>query len=147
MEIHGKGHGRDGKIEFKDIPPETLRMITRYCNGQRKEVLAGSGDDQEDNLLVCKSGPRKGMPTNEHTIDNTVQRLVKRSGIKFSYHVLRRFYCTTLANECGLRNDLDTLRRMMRHSEISTTCKFYLDADTKRILEAEKCLNAVISSL
>lgn len=124
-----------------------MRVIERYCRGQRATTLKDSGSDYEDNLLVCKNGPRRGLPTNTHTIDNTVQRLVKRSGIKFSYHVLRRFYCMTLANDCGLRNDLDTLRRMMRHSNISTTCKFYLNADTDRIAEAEECLNAVISGL
>ena len=50
----------------------------------------------------------------------------------------------TLARECDLGNDLDTLRRMMRHESIDTTLKCYLDVVPDKITEAENKLNEVM---
>ena len=62
-------------------------------------------------------------------------------------HVMRRLYCSVLANECGLRQDLDTLRRMMRHESIDTTLRCYLNADVERMQEASDRLEDVFANL
>ncbi|MBO4348840.1 MAG: site-specific integrase, partial [Candidatus Methanomethylophilaceae archaeon] len=55
------------------------------------------------------------------------------TGVRFSCHTLRRFYCMTLV-DAGL--DLDTVRRMMRHESVVTTLSNYVAADPRRMAEA-----------
>ena len=139
--IHGKGHGESGKIVVKKIPERSSEMIGIYVSGERLTASPSS-----DRLLIQnKKHKHPGEPITDSTIDKMCQRLSDRSGIKFSPHDLRRLYCMTLARECGLRDDLDTLRRMMRHESIDTTLKCYLDAFPDRIEEAEDRLDLVMS--
>lgn len=140
--IHGKGHGSSGKEVLKAIPGRAYDMIVTYAEGERA-VFASEG---EVRLLIqdrkCK---HPGEPITDSTIDKMCQRLSNRTDIKFSPHDLRRLYCMTLAKDCGLRGDLDTLRRMMRHESIDTTLRCYLDVSPDRIEAAENRLNEVMS--
>ena len=140
--IHGKGHGPSGKEVLKAIPDRAQEMLKVYMAGERAE----SACDDEMRLLIqnekCK---HPGQPITDSTIDKMCQRLSDRSGIKFSPHDLRRLYCMTLAKDCGLISDLDTLRRMMRHESIDTTLRCYLNVSPDRIEAAETRLNKVMS--
>jgi len=139
--IHGKGHNTSGKEAVKTIPNRTATMIVRYMCRERSEFVVGT----TDRLLIQNSKCKHpGEPVTDSTLDKMCERLSKRSGIKFSPHDLRRLYCMTLARECDLGNDLDTLRRMMRHESIDTTLKCYLDVVPDKITEAENKLNEVM---
>lgn len=56
----------------------------------------------------------------------TVSDLGTRAGIRMTTHSLRRYFATTLyySTDC----DLQTVRRLMRHVDVSTTLKCYVDA-------------------
>lgn len=140
--IHGKGHGASGKEVVKTLPDRTYSILIAYEEGERKISVCGN----EKRLLIqdkrCK---HPGESITDSTIDKMCQRLSKKTNIKFSPHDLRRLYCMTLAKDCGLRGDLDTLRRMMRHESIDTTLRCYLDVFPDRIEAAEDRLNKVMS--
>ena len=70
-------------------------------------------------------------------VGDIVHRLGKRAGVDCSTHCLRRLYATTLYDR---GTDIDTLRRMMRHEQVNTTLRCYLDADPRKIAEAESGL-------
>lgn len=142
IKIHGKGHGDSGKEVLKTIPDRVNRMLITYVEVER----TASASDCEVRLLIQDDRCRHpGEPITDSTIDKMCQRLSNRSGIKFSPHDLRRLYCMTLAKDCGLIGDLDTLRRMMRHESIDTTLRCYLDVSPDRIEAAENRLNEVMS--
>lgn len=138
LTIYGKGHG-NGKIVVKDIPSSLQACVRAYLRDYRPKVESESVSD--DRLLLTSTG----TPLSKDYLKHRCQLISKRSGIKFTYHVLRRFYCTTLANDCDLRNDPDTLRRMMRHEDISTTYRCYLNADPIRMNEASRKLESVLT--
>ena len=141
--IHGKGHGK-GKVVEKTIPAGLMRMIGAYIAGERKDIIE---DETEQRLLLANSrNHRRGVPIEPTFIDNFYERLSRESGMKITSHVMRRLYCTLLADDAGLRSDLDTLRRMMRHESISTTLGCYLDADTKRIEKATERIAEVFDT-
>lgn len=138
LTIYGKGHG-NGKIVVKDIPSSLQACVRAYMRDYRPKVESEGVSD--DRLLLTSTG----TPLSKDYLKHRCQLISKRSGIKFTYHVLRRFYCTTLANDCDLRNDPDTLRRMMRHEDISTTYRCYLNADPIRMNEASRKLESVLT--
>lgn len=142
LTIHGKGHG-EGKIVTKTIPKPLIMCIDEYISGERERDLS-KRYKSEDHLIVT-SGQRHGMPISASSIGKIMIGLSERSGIHVTYHSLRRFYCMTLANECGLRHDVDTLRRMMRHESIDTTFRCYLNADTDRIAQTEEKLESIFA--
>ena len=144
LTIYGKGHGR-GKVVEKKIPKDLMRMIGAYIAGERKDVLNGR---EEGRLLLTNSRNHlKGRPISDSKIICMYRRLSDESGIHVTSHVMRRLYCTLLADEVGLRQDIDTLRRMMRHENVNTTLGCYLDADTVRIEEATSKLERVFDCL
>lgn len=138
LTIHGKGHGK-GKIVTKKIPTNLMMCIRDYIKTYRSNLLREDSD--EDHLLLTETG--KAMTRD--TLKQHVRTISERSGIRFTFHALRRLYCTTLANDCDLRNDPDTLRRMMRHENIATTYRCYLNPDPKRMSEATEKLESVLT--
>ncbi|KUE73258.1 hypothetical protein AUQ37_03205 [Candidatus Methanomethylophilus sp. 1R26] len=66
-------------------------------------------------------------------MDETMRKFKGKTDIDATCHTLRRFYCTNLA-DAG--TELDTLRRMMRHSHIDTTVNHYLKADPRKMKSA-----------
>ena len=138
LTIYGKGHGK-GKMVVKDIPQSLQSCVRAYQKGYRSKVVS---EDVSDGRLLLTS---TGTPLSKDYLKHRCELISRDSGIKFTYHVLRRLYCTTLANECDLRSDPDTLRRMMRHENIATTYRYYLNADPIRIKEASRKLDSVMT--
>lgn len=145
LTIYGKGHG-EGKIVEKTIPEGLRNQIEDYIEGERAEVLMNA--DPTDALLLqnCRNH-KKGIPITTSMIVRFYKRISEESGIYITSHVMRRLYCTLLADEAGLRSDLDTLRRMMRHESIETTIGCYLDADTRKISEAQLKIEEIFGTL
>ena len=142
LTIRGKGHN-GGKVVRKRIPVNLQGQIESYILGERAEVADGSTD-----ILLLSNVPHhpKGRPLTRHSVVNVYARISKSSGIHVTSHVMRRLYCTILADEAGLRGDLDTLRRMMRHEDVGTTIRCYLDANAERIAQAEGVIEDIFSS-
>lgn len=140
LTIRGKGHN-GGKVVRKSIPTNLQIQIREYIEGERAKV----SDGRTDMLLLSSRCRRKGSALTSHSIRDLYERVSKESGIHVTSHVMRRLYCTMLADDAGLRSDLDTLRRMMRHEDVSTTVRCYLDANTQRIAEAEGVIDSIFS--
>ena len=70
-----------------------------------------------------------------------VHRLGEKIGINVSPHTLRRLYATSLRDADV---DLDTIRRMMRHSNLNTTLTHYLDLDVRRMDAANDTVDDVL---
>jgi len=141
--IRGKGHN-GGKIVRKQIPANLQRMIHDYILNEREEASRHG----TDLLLLTAPGTHcAGRPVTRKIITSFYQRISASSGIKVTSHVMRRLYCTLLADEAGLRSDLDTLRRMMRHESIDTTLSCYLNANEVRIEEADRTIDGIFNSL
>ena len=59
-------------------------------------------------------------------ISDAVTDLGKSTGVRITTHSLRRYYATTLYYTTAC--DIQTVRRLMRHADVSTTLKCYVDA-------------------
>ena len=135
VRIRGKGHGPDGKVVYKDLNTAVEGAIRSYMP-HRSRILALYGDHSDGHLLVRKNVyPGEFMTAD--CVGDIVHRLGKRAGVDCSTHCLRRLYATTLYDR---GTDIDTLRRMMRHEQVNTTLRCYLDADPRKIAEAESGL-------
>ena len=98
------------------------------------------GNRYGDSLLV-----QPYYSTGENTLHRYVGELVSgaaaRVGIKATCHTLRRFYCMNLLDN-GF--ELDTVRRMMRHSSSETTLECYVHADPRKMAVATASVDVAL---
>lgn len=147
LTVYGKGHG-EGKVVIMDMPAIIEQSIKDYIREERALMIDRYGDNSQGHLLVQTDlNIEPGSNISNNTIIHFYARLSKDSGIHVTSHCMRRLYCCTLANECGLRNDLDTLRRMMRHEKLDTTITCYLSADENRMKIASNKLETVFTNI
>ncbi len=139
MTIRGKGHGADGKVVQKVIPKAVMEIIDDYLP-IRDELLRTNGDDGEDVLLVSDMR-YVGKPLGAEGVGKVVYNLAKANNVTMSTHTLRRLYATSLRD---IGTDLDTIRRMMRHSKLDTTVKNYLNADPRIMAKANDELDSLL---
>lgn len=138
LTIRGKGHG-DGKMVDMKMPVAVLDAIDSYME-VRKEVIALYGDNSKGHLLI-QTWKGRGCPMAPSEISRKVREYGNEHGIKITPHSLRRLYATTI-HDAGV--DDDTLRRMMRHTNIHTTMTCYLNADPRHIQEAQDALENIL---
>ena len=131
LTIRGKGHGPEGKVVVVGITSAVSRAISDYLP-VRGSIIECFGDNSEGSLLIQQWKDR-GCPLNPWNVNDIVKRLGRRHGVVLTSHSLRRLFATTLYDS-GV--DQDTLRRMMRHSNIQTTMQCYLEADPRRMKDA-----------
>lgn len=139
MIIKGKGSGPEGKIDDKPIPQTVRMVIEEYRKGVRAS-LTSETDPVQGNLLVMDK-QRVGAPSTERHVETIIHRLSDRSGIDFSSHTLRRYYCMTLI-DAGV--ELDVVRRMMRHEDVQTTMNHYIMADPRKMAKATNIVETAI---
>lgn len=137
--IRGKGHGPDGKKVRMQILPELQKAIDDYLP-IRRQVIAMHGDHSNGHLLVRRFY-YPGENLSPDNVGDIVSGLGKRAGVKVTTHSLRRLYATSLYD---LGTDIDTLRRMMRHDNVSTTLRCYIASDPRRISDANKGLSDLL---
>ncbi len=94
----------------------------------REGILSRYGDRSSGHLLISTGKRSIGRPMSARALQTVLERLAERSGVPFSPHCLRRLFATTMS-DAGV--DLDTIRRMMRHSSIDTTLRCYLRANPR----------------
>lgn len=130
------------------MPAVIKQSIRDYIREERSQVIGKYGDNSQGYLLIQTDlNKDPGSNINNNTIIHFYARLSRDSGIHVTSHCMRRLYCCTLANECGLRDDLDTLRRMMRHEKLDTTITCYLSANENRMKTASNKLEAVFTNI
>lgn len=131
LTIRGKRHGPEGKVVVVSITSAVARAIEEYLP-VRSSIIERYGDNSEGSLLI-QQWKGRGCLLNSWNVNDIVKRLGMRHGVDLTNHSLRRLYATTLYDK-GV--DQDTLRRMMRHSNIQTTMQCYLEADPRRMKDA-----------
>lgn len=138
--IHGKGHGPQGLVVDMDIPApvwDALKEFERYRDRQGGKVL----DDAVVQFRDCRGEWHGIHPV---VLARKVTDLGDEQGIRVTTHSLRRLYATTLANDVGA--DLNTVRLLLRHADVSTTVKCYINPDPARLIAASDELSEVISA-
>ena len=127
IEIHGKGHGPNGKVEWKPMS-EAVKAALAEWMPERERLLRRYGTGCT--LLIVS---RLGGPLEKGTANWIIRDLGRRAGVKATPHSLRRLYAMTM-DEAGV--DLETMARMMRHASPTTTMCYYLKADPRKIQAA-----------
>ena len=119
IRVSGKGHGKNGLVVQQPMPELVRKEIERYLAWRLQYA-----EDGEDHLIIMVS-EHGAIPMHRHlpAMSNRISRLGRRLGIEVSCHSLRRLYCSTLA-ECGC--PLETIKHLMRHSDINTTLECYI---------------------
>ena len=140
LTIHGKGHGVDGMVTNLRIPPRVLEAIEVYRASKYKQ-----GERADDYLLQCRSWNGTLHRVHLNKISDTVARLGRSVGISLTTHSLRRFYATTLYYDANC--DLQTMRKLMRHADVATTLKCYVNANDREERKASDTLMILIDEL
>ncbi len=133
--IRGKGHGVDGKVIVKTIPPMLRKEIDDYM-GFRQLLISRYSDASEGRFLINDCQNICG-PMTRNGLGCRIKTLSYRLGIPFSAHTFRRFYACTLYH-AGVPTDV--IMRMMRHENIQTTLSCYIQADPVAMKAAEDAL-------
>ena len=136
IEIHGKGHGPGGKVEWRPMSRAVEEALAEWT--PVRDAIAERHGLKSDRLIVSWCG--KGM--DKGTMCRIVKELGRRAGVKATPHSLRRLFATTM-DDAGI--DLGTMARMMRHSSPSTTMAYYLKADPRRMASATEAVDAALS--
>lgn len=137
--IRGKGHGVEGKVVEKVMPKAVVEIINDYLP-HRSELLKRWGNEGEDILLISEAR-YNGKPLGNEALGDAVRDFGKENNLEMSTHTLRRFYATSL-RDAGV--DLDTIRRMMRHTQIDTTVSYYLSVDPGRMAKANEDIDTLL---
>ncbi len=141
--VRGKGSGAEGKVMKMDATELVLEALREYLPF-REALLSTYGDRSDGALLVNPFIRELGRPLSFRTFQTILDKLSEESGVSFTSHGLRRMYAMNLS-DAGV--ELDTIRRMMRHSDLSTTLKCYLHADPRKMSGALGKLNSAFSAL
>lgn len=137
MTIRGKGHGPNGLVEHMEIPEEVVDEIRRL-----RAAISESGHPRQDDRVVQAYHNGRWESLNPNRIYIHLKELGARTGIRVTTHALRRLYATTLVNDVGA--DFDTVRRLMRHADITTTLRCYVNADPRRMMAAQSGLVSIL---
>lgn len=135
IEIHGKGHGPKGKVEWRPMSEGVRKALAEWMP-VRDGILRRSGS-QCDFLIVSPKG--KGMRA--EAMNRALDRVGRKTGVKATPHSLRRLFATTM-DDAG--TDLETIARMMRHNSPTTTMQCYLKADPRRMRQASDAVDRLL---
>lgn len=143
MVIHGKGHGTKGMMTTVTIPEPVIAEIAAYRQWKEENH---TGQILDDFLLQKANGvtgvvKRCGIST----ISNEIHQLGEDCGIIVTTHSFRRFFGTSLYYEA--HTDLQTVKNLMRHANVATTLKCYVEASDIREREAMGKLMSFMSPL
>ncbi len=139
MTIHGKGHG-DGLIVTMKMPKPVIDAIDNYRNSPFK-----MGVKADDYLIQTRSHEGILHKSTPSRVGQEMSKLAKDTGIRITTHSLRRFFATTLYYETDC--DIQTVKSLMRHADLSTTMKCYVDAYQKNERDASDKLTEYITRM
>lgn len=139
MTIHGKGHG-DGLIVTMKMPKPVIDAIDNYRNSTFK-----LGTKMDDYLIQTRSHEGLLHRSTPARVGQEISKLSKDTGIRITTHSLRRFFATTLYYETDC--DIQTVKSLLRHADLSTTMKCYVDAYQKNERDASDKLTEYITRM
>lgn len=140
LTIHGKGHGEKGLVTTARMPAAVTRAIDEYRRSDLKE-----GKALDDYLLQIRNRKGELHQVNVSDVSDAITSLSRSTNIRVTTHSLRRFFATSLYYETEC--DLQTIRKLMRHADISTTLKCYVDAYDQKEREASEKLSLLLEEL
>lgn len=129
LTVHGKGHGEEGLVAYIRIPDPVADAIRIYRESPMKK-----GPRADDYLIQTRGRDGRLHRCHISRITDAVTDLEKQTGIRITTHSLRRYYATTLYYSTGC--DIQTVRKLMRHADVSTTLKCYVDAYDQTAMDA-----------
>lgn len=141
LTVRGKGHGPEGLVTVVKVPREVLDEIESFREYKRTH---GQPRDEPDDHIVQHLMRGHWAPVPTSTMSQHLRRIGRECGFRLTCHSLRRLYATTLVNDIGA--ELDTVRRLMRHADISTTVKCYVQADPTKMHKATRGLMDLFGS-
>lgn len=142
LTIHGKGHTEQGLVvtlRMSGTVMEEIRRFRAWKSGHR---------DSGDGFLVQTVSARTGNVLKGMTpsaIGERMRMLGIESGIHVSAHALRRYYATTIYYRTD--GDIRTMASMMRHSNVSTTFKCYVQPFDEKQTETQDRVDSYIASV
>ena len=139
LKVHGKGHGKEGKIAYIRISDAVLKAIEDYM--PIRESILADGDHSEGNLIVTEAVTKRGYPATSSSIGSIIKSISGRSHVEMSPHPLRRLFATSLY-DIGV--DFNTLRLMMRHEDVRTTMECYIDPNPVKMDNAASALEKIL---
>lgn len=137
--IRGKGRTAKGKVVERPMNEVTRSYIDRYLI-ERKRIIKQFGDHSEGYLIIHPSGPYAGHPMTPEQLGGYMTRLSRRTGIRFHTHMLRRLYAMDMLHKSD--GDIVKTAILMRHSEIDTTMKHYINRNEAAIYALKDAANA-----
>lgn len=141
MTIRGKGHGPDGLVVKMKIPAEVVHEIERYREWKESTGCRDSGDG----FLIQSTRYDMLAGVKPVTISQWVCWYGRDIGVTVTTHSLRRLYATTLCNTCNC--DHNTLRILLRHADISTTLRCYVEPDPSKQRTAVASLMGIMGDI
>ncbi len=141
LRVEGKGTG-SGKIVDMEMSAPVRQCLSVYLEW-RDDIVSKCGDRSEGYLLLNPVRPDLGKPLTPRLVQSIVEDLRKRTGVNWTAHSLRRLFCMTMV-DAGI--DLDTTRRMMRHSSVETTITAYIKADPRKMHGAVSAVDTAFST-
>lgn len=133
--VRGKGHGPEGLIDDMDVPEPVAREIASF-----RRCIVGL-ERRGDGLVQAVRWEHYVVDLTDQAVAKRVKTLGETLGIEVRTHSLRRLYATTLVNQVGA--EYDTVKRLMRHADISTTLRCYVQADPTKMRAATDALMGV----
>lgn len=140
LTVHGKGHGAEGLVARMDVPEPVAEAIAAY---RRSELKHGMRLD--DYLLQSRDHRGRLHYLDPSRVSDLMHDLGKECGFQLTTHSLRRYFATTLYYKTN--TDLQTLKNMLRHADVSTTLKCYVDCSEVKSGEAQKALASYLEDL
>lgn len=139
LTIHGKGHGSGGLVVNVFIPNLVLQEIERY----RK--YKSQFESIDDNLLQSFDHRHRLKAMDKSRVGDSITKLGQKVGVRATTHSLRRLYATILFYDTN--TDPQTVRNLMRHANLATTFKCYIEPSDSRARVAVDDLMRVMESL
>ena len=136
IRVQGKG----GKERVVVLSPTAQRALYQWLKHRNLE-----GSPVSPHVWSYTSGPRKGEPFSQRTVEAMVKRVARRAGLdgweRITPHKLRHSYASALV-EAG--RSIDEVKELLGHSSIATT-QIYVHVSRKRLEEAASALPDVVS--
>lgn len=87
---------KSGRQRVVTFSSSTERLLTRYVQDDRRQLLAGFGGEEAGPLFLSESQRNPGRPIAIGTFNDVIERLRGATGLPFKTHTFRHLRCTVL---------------------------------------------------
>ncbi len=123
---------KDRDARIVPMPEQAAALLTR---------LQLAGADGQEYVFVTTRGPGTGDRLKRHNLWRDFQAIREKASVpKCSFHVLRKSYCTNLANAVPLH----IVQELAGHADIRTTRRHYVQVHDEEIDSARRALEEVM---